>query len=59
MSLKFHWFLPTNGGDGRQVVGGGHHGPSEYVVTDTLEAYRQMIVQFVQIIGRNGKSRPK
>ncbi|MBC9734569.1 LLM class flavin-dependent oxidoreductase [Nocardioides marmotae] len=24
MSLKFHWFLPTNGGDGRQVVGGGH-----------------------------------
>src|SRR4051795_13222358 len=22
--LKFHWFLPTNGGDGRQVVGGGH-----------------------------------
>ena len=24
MSLTFHWFLPTNGGDGRQVVGGGH-----------------------------------
>ncbi|GAA4813294.1 LLM class flavin-dependent oxidoreductase [Nocardioides caeni] len=24
MSLKFHWFLPTNGGDGRNVVGGGH-----------------------------------
>ncbi|NHC24158.1 LLM class flavin-dependent oxidoreductase [Nocardioides sp. IC4_145] len=24
MSLRFHWFLPTNGGDGRQVVGGGH-----------------------------------
>ncbi|GAA1510441.1 LLM class flavin-dependent oxidoreductase [Nocardioides humi] len=24
MSLKFNWFLPTNGGDGRQVVGGGH-----------------------------------
>jgi alkanesulfonate monooxygenase len=22
--LKFHWFLPTNGGDGRYVVGGGH-----------------------------------
>ena len=22
--LTFHWFLPTNGGDGRQVVGGGH-----------------------------------
>jgi alkanesulfonate monooxygenase len=24
MSLAFHWFLPTNGGDGRDVVGGGH-----------------------------------
>lgn len=24
MSLTFHWFLPTNGGDGRFVVGGGH-----------------------------------
>ncbi|MDX3233192.1 LLM class flavin-dependent oxidoreductase [Streptomyces sp. ME19-01-6] len=22
--LKFHWFLPTNGGDGRNIVGGGH-----------------------------------
>jgi alkanesulfonate monooxygenase len=22
--VKFHWFLPTNGGDGRTVVGGGH-----------------------------------
>ena len=24
MTLKFHWFLPTNGGDGRHVVSGGH-----------------------------------
>jgi len=24
VSLTFHWFLPTNGGDGRHVVGGGH-----------------------------------
>ncbi|MFT4124947.1 MAG: LLM class flavin-dependent oxidoreductase [Gordonia sp. (in: high G+C Gram-positive bacteria)] len=22
--MKFHWFLPTNGGDSRYVVGGGH-----------------------------------
>jgi succinyl-diaminopimelate desuccinylase len=36
-------------------VGGGHHGPNEYVVTSSLETYRQMIVQFVQIVGRNGK----
>src|SRR3954447_10492275 len=26
--LKFHWFLPTNGGDGRYVVGGGHGTPA-------------------------------
>ncbi|HET7481180.1 MAG TPA: M20/M25/M40 family metallo-hydrolase [Rubrobacteraceae bacterium] len=36
-------------------IGGGHHGPREYVVTDSLETYRQMLVQFVQILGRNGK----
>jgi len=24
MTLTFHWFLPTNGGDGRHIVGGGH-----------------------------------
>jgi succinyl-diaminopimelate desuccinylase len=36
-------------------VGGGHHGPNEYVVVSSLETYRQMIVQFVQIVGRNGK----
>src|SRR3954467_3884957 len=23
-AVKFHWFLPTNGRDGRAVVGGGH-----------------------------------
>jgi alkanesulfonate monooxygenase len=31
--LKFHWFLPTNGGDGRQVVGGGHG--ADVVQSDT------------------------
>lgn len=38
-------------------IGGGHHGPNEYVVSDSLETYRQMLVQFMQIIGRNGKRR--
>ena len=33
-------------------IGGGHHGPNEYVVADSLEAYRQMLVQFVQILGK-------
>jgi succinyl-diaminopimelate desuccinylase len=36
-------------------IGGGHHGPREYVVSDSLETYRQMLVQFVRILGRNGK----
>jgi succinyl-diaminopimelate desuccinylase len=35
-------------------VGSGHHGPSEFVVSSSLEAYRQMLVQFVQILGTNG-----
>jgi succinyl-diaminopimelate desuccinylase len=35
-------------------VGGGHHGPREYVVADSLETYRQMLVQFVQILAANG-----
>ena len=34
-------------------VGGGHHGPNEYVVTSSLETYRQMLVQFVHILGKN------
>ncbi len=33
-------------------IGGGHHGPDEYVVTSSLEAYRRMIVEFVQIVGK-------
>jgi succinyl-diaminopimelate desuccinylase len=31
-------------------VGGGHHGPNEYVVTSSLETYRQMLVQFVHVL---------
>ena len=37
-------------------IGGGHHGPREYVVSSSLEIYRQMLVQFVQILGRNRKA---
>jgi succinyl-diaminopimelate desuccinylase len=33
-------------------IGGGHHGPNEYVVASSLETYRQMLVQFVQILGK-------
>ena len=31
-------------------IGGGHHGPKEFVVSSSLETYRQMLVQFVQIL---------
>ena len=34
-------------------IGGGHHGPKEFVVASSLEAYRQMLVQFVQILAAN------
>ncbi len=29
-TLTFHWFLPTNDGDGRAIVGGGHGEKAEY-----------------------------
>jgi len=35
-------------------AGGGHHGPREFVVASSLETYRQMLVQFVQIVAANG-----
>jgi succinyl-diaminopimelate desuccinylase len=31
-------------------IGSGHHGPKEFVVSSSLETYRQMLVQFVQIL---------
>lgn len=37
-------------------IGGGHHGPNEYVVSESLEAYRRMLVEFVQIVGCNNGS---
>ena len=40
-------------------IGAGHHGPKEYVVSSSLETYRQMLVQFVQILAANGKANGK
>ncbi len=34
-------------------IGGGHHGPKEFVVASSLETYRHMLVQFVQILAAN------
>jgi succinyl-diaminopimelate desuccinylase len=38
-------------------MGGGHHGPQEFVVSSSLEIYRQMLVQFVQILANGGTDR--
>ena len=40
-------------------VGDGHHGPKEYVVSSCLETYRQMLVQFIQILAANDKVRER
>jgi succinyl-diaminopimelate desuccinylase len=37
-------------------IGGGHHGPKEFVVSSSLEAYRQMLVRFLQILGTDDRA---
>ena len=46
--LTFHWFLPTNGGDGRQVVGGGHG-------ADVLAGVRPASVPYLGQIARSAE----
>ena len=33
-------------------VGGGHHGPEEWVSISSLERYRESLVEFVELVGR-------
>ena len=47
-TLKFHWFLPTNGGDSRQVVGGGHG-------VDTTVAQRPASVPYLGQVARSAE----
>ena len=49
MSLRFHWFLPTNG-DGRDIVGGGHG-----VATGAAGAIRPPSVQYLGQIARSAE----
>ncbi len=37
-------------------IGGGHHGPNEFILSSSLETYRQMLVQFVQILAANSEA---
>jgi alkanesulfonate monooxygenase len=49
MSLRFHWFLPTNG-DGRDIVGGGHG-----VATGAAGAIRPPTIAYLGQIARSAE----
>jgi alkanesulfonate monooxygenase len=49
MSLRFHWFLPTNG-DGRDIVGGGHG-----VAVGAAGAIRPASVKYLGQIARSAE----
>ncbi len=49
MSLRFHWFLPTNG-DGRNIVGGGHG-----VATGTAGAIRPASLAYLGQVARSAE----
>ncbi len=49
MSLRFHWFLPTNG-DGRDIVGGGHG-----VATGTAGAIRPASIAYLGQVARSAE----
>lgn len=50
-TLKFHWFLPTNGGDGRAVVGGGHGTLAESGVRPASVPYLGQIARSAEQLG--------
>ncbi len=49
MSLRFHWFLPTNG-DGRDIVGGGHG-----VATGTAGTIRPASITYLGQVARSAE----
>jgi hypothetical protein len=49
MSLRFHWFLPTNG-DGRDIVGGGHG-----IATGAAGAIRPATLGYLGQIARSAE----
>ncbi|MFT4010657.1 MAG: LLM class flavin-dependent oxidoreductase [Nocardioidaceae bacterium] len=54
--LKFHWFLPTNGGDGRHVVGGGHGVPAHNPGHDAGQDYgRPASVPYLGQVARSAE----
>lgn len=51
MSLTFHWFLPTNGGDGRQVLAGGHGVAAGPMGRPASLAYLEQIARSAEQLG--------
>jgi alkanesulfonate monooxygenase len=49
--LKFHWFLPTNGGDGWHVVGGGHGVAAEAAGRPATVPYLGQIARSAEQLG--------
>src|SRR3982751_1816898 len=49
--LKFHWFLPTNGGDGRHIVGGGHGTPALAGARPASVAYLGQVARSAEQLG--------
>jgi succinyl-diaminopimelate desuccinylase len=38
-------------------VGGGHHGPGEWVSISSLERYRRALVEFVELVAQANESK--
>lgn len=49
--LKFHWFLPTNGGDGRHILRGGHGVASEIEGRPASVAYLGQVARSAEQLG--------
>lgn len=57
-SLTFHWFLPTNGGDGRDIVGGGHGTPAGSSGRPPTAAYIGQVARSAEQLGFVGALTP-
>ena len=57
-ALTFHWFLPTNGGDGRHVVGGGHGVEAQSAGRPASVQYLGQIARSAEQLGFEGALTP-
>jgi alkanesulfonate monooxygenase len=56
--LTFHWFLPTNGGDGRYIVGGGHGVAAGFAGRPATVPYLGQIARSAEQLGFEGALTP-